>query len=140
MTSSQHRNTFAVSVAIVMVAAVGCSNEAIPGPGPKVPDFTVNVSTSTNLTPQYSWDAGNVASLRVSRTDAFSDSIAWLIVTENANGPVNNITSPVTHGVTPPGAQVDAANELVLQAGRSYQVTAAKANGTAGFTEFTCCN
>lgn len=139
MISSPHRTVCAALIVMGAVAAVGCSNEALPGPSPRVPDFTVNVGSSANLTPEYSWDAGNVASLRVSRTDAFSD-ISWLIVTENANGPVNNIASPVTHGLTPAGAQVDAANELVLEAGQTYQVTAAKADGSAGFNEFICCN
>lgn len=140
MRSSPYRAAPAGLIALGMIAAVGCSNEAIPGPGPRQPDFTVNVGVSTNLTPEYSWDVGNVASLRVARTDAFSD-VAWLIVTENSAGnPVNNIASPVTHGTTPGGADEVAVNEPQLTPNATYQVTAAKADGTAGFTEFTCCN
>lgn len=139
MISSTHRTACAVLVAMGAIAAVGCSNEAIPGPGPIVPDFTVNVSTGS-VTPDYSWGVGNAASLRVSRTDAFSD-VSWLITTENAAGdPVNNIASPVTHGVAPSGADVAAANELELEPGITYQVTVGRANGTAGFAEFICCS
>jgi hypothetical protein len=121
------------------IAALGCSNEALPGPGPRVPDFTVNVSTGS-VTPDYSWDVGNAASLRVARTDAFSE-VSWLITTENKAGdPVNNVASPVTHGVTPSGAVVNAANELTLEPGVTYQATVGRADKSAGFVEFICCN
>ena len=132
----------AALIAMGAAAALGCSNDTIPGPGPKAPDFTVTVTfpSGSNLTPVYSWGAGNAASLRVIPTAAFSD-IAWQIVTENGAGdPVNNIASPVTHGTTPTGATVSVANELVLTPSTNYQVTVAKANGEAGFVEFTCCN
>ena len=139
---SRHGVAFAALIAVSTAAAAGCSNETIPGPGPKPPDFTVTVTfpSGSNLTPVYSWDAGNAASLRVISTAAFAE-VAWLIITENSAGdPVNNIASPVTHGTTPTGATVSAANELVLTPSASYQVTVAKANGDAGFVEFTCCN
>ena len=138
MISSAHRTVCTVVIAMSVIAVAGCKNEALPGPDSREPDFVVSVSKSANLTPNYSWGAGDAASVRVVRIEAFSDP-SWIIVTENANGPVNNIASPVTHGVTPSGAQVDAANELVLEAGRTYQVTVARADGSAGFVDFICC-
>jgi hypothetical protein len=136
--SSPFRVALGALIAVGVMAASGCSNEVLPGPQPREPDFTVTVSKGSP-TPTYTWSVGNAASVRVQPTDAFT-APAWIIVTENANGPVNNIASPVTHGVTPSGAQVDVANELELEFGKSYQVTVARADGTAGFVEFLCCN
>lgn len=138
MRSSPFRVALGALFAMGIVAAAGCSNESLPGPQAREPDFTVNVSKGST-TPTYTWGAGDAASIRVQRTDAFSDP-AWIVVTENANAPVNNISSPVTHGVTPSGAQVNAANELELELGVTYQVTIGRANGDAGFTDFLCCN
>ena len=138
MRSSPLRVALGALIAMSVVAVTGCSNESLPGPQPREPDFTVTVSTGST-TPTYTWGAGNAASVRVQRTDAFTEP-AWIVVTENANGPVNNIASPVTHGVTPSGAQVDVANELELELSVRYQVTVARADGSAGFVEFLCCN
>lgn len=139
MISSAHRTACTLLITMGAIAVAGCKNEAIPGPGPTVPDFNVNVTTGTT-TPEYSWASGNAASLRVARTDAFSD-VSWLITTENSAGdPVNNIASPVTHGTTPSGAVVNAINEPTLEPGVTYQVTVGKADKTAGFVEFLCCN
>ena len=141
MKSLPRRVTIGALIAASAVAVAGCKNEALPGPQPREPDFNVNVAfpQGSNLTPRYSWGAGDAASLRVQQTTAFSEP-AWIVVTENASGPVNGISSPVTHGTTPPGAQVDAANELELLPGVAYQVVVGRADGTAGFREFTCCN
>lgn len=138
MKATPRRLAVGALVAMSTIAVTGCKNEALPGPQPREPDFVVQASASQALTPTYTWEGGPAASLRVQPISAFSDP-AWIVVTENANGPVNNMNSSVVHGVTPSGAQVDAANELVLTAGVTYQVTVGRANGSAGFVEFICC-
>lgn len=121
-------------VGIGMLAVVGCSNGAIPGPQPKTSDFDVMVGPGAN--PVYTWSGGGAASLRVVKSDNFAE-ISWLIITENAAGdPVNNITSPVTHGTAPTGAEVSVNNEPNLQIGAAYEVTVARADGSAGFAVF----
>ena len=104
MKTTPRRLAVGALIAMSTVAVTGCKNEALPGPQPREPDFLVRASASQALTPTYTWDGGPAASLRVQPTSAFSEP-AWIIVTENANGPVDNINSSVVHGVTPTGAQ-----------------------------------
>jgi hypothetical protein len=120
------------------LVVLGCSNDAIPGPKPRVSEFQVDVTTG--VTPEYSWSVGPAASLRVVRGDNFAE-VAWIIVSKNSSGnPVNGISSPVTHGTVPTGAELDNNDEPQLEPGVAYEVTVAKADGTAGFTVFLCCN
>lgn len=98
----------------------------------------LNLMVGDGLNPGYTWGGGDIFELSVVRVSA-PTVIVWGIATPAQDG----IASPVTHGTVPAGAEktsgvIDpAAEELTLENGVQYRVSASRLNGDNGYTEFT---
>jgi len=80
---------------------------------------TITVTIGDGLTPEISWDGGNVNTIIVMDTTAWGSNYQWKISSpENA---VNSIGSPVTYGVAPSGVTEEV--NKPLEPGHEYRVT-----------------
>ncbi len=94
---------------------------------------TSNVDVSQGVTPEYSWEGGNVSQLSVLRAPFEQEIYAWAVITRDTDG----ISSPVVHGTTPPGAEVLFEDELELTAGVEYHVFVRRMDGSMENATFT---
>jgi len=95
----------------------------------------INVTVSSGMTPQITWDGGNVFSVTVSDPEAAQSdptgSMYFNVTTPNTDG----ISSPITYGSLPQGA-LQIANKALV-AGKKYTCSVARVNGENGYVEFT---
>ena len=98
---------------------------AIAFPGCDVPNFgpvsIANLRVGPGITPEYSWDGGNIDQLlvwRVNDATQLTDSVVWSVRWNNDGF----LESPIRHGNPPRNARESVRVEPMLTAGVTYEV------------------
>jgi hypothetical protein len=91
-------------------------------------DASVELRVTPGQHPTFAWTP-NITVHDVTVSAYESGAIAWVAFTpDNANG----INSPVTYGITPPGARIHANRIETLQVGLKYRVVLSRPNSEGG--------
>lgn len=122
-----------VSFLFFLAAVAACDSH--PYDASQTPVVRVSMASGA---PVASWTPGGAQLVRVYRGaqagDGYGPMLVWSVASPTAG---NTISTPVTVGVTPPGATVDVALAAPLTAGETYtvEVTRADVKGSGdGFT------
>lgn len=88
------------------------------GGGGDIPG-TITLTVGDGLTPEISWDGGNVNTIIVMDTTAWGSNYQWKI--SSPDGEVNTISSPVVYGQAPSGVTEEV--NKPLEPGHEYRIT-----------------